>query len=285
MSVTWYSAEPPEPPAALGLVEKARVIRRVAPLATLIAICFVALILVRLIERPLFGLRRPLTPYISRFVCHSAFWIMALPIKREGQPMAHRGAIVANHSSWLDIFALNAFENVYFVSKSEVSDWPGIGWLARATGTVFIRRNRVEARYHADSIYDRFRAGHLIVLFPEGTSTDGQRILPFKSTLFQAFLAADVPDNLHIQPVTVIYQSPPETDPRFYAWWGDMGFGAHLVKLLSVARQGQVRVRFHTPIRVDDIPNRKALAQRCEQTVRDGLSDAKDPHNDQVVGL
>jgi lyso-ornithine lipid O-acyltransferase len=144
--------------------------------------------------------------------------------------MRERGAVVANHSSWMDIFALNARKRVYFVSKAEVARWPGIGWLARATGTVFINRDPKEARAQQTVFEARLKAGHKLLFFPEGTSTDGQRILPFKSTLFGAFFAPDLRDILWVQPVTVIYTAPPGEDPRFYAWWGDMSFGGHLLK-------------------------------------------------------
>ena len=104
------------------------------------------LLLVRLIERPFAGLDRPMTPYITQGVCRAAFAIMGMTYLVRGQPMRHMGAVVANHSSWLDIFTLNACQRVYFVSKSEVRVWVGIGWLARATGTVFIARRGAEAR-------------------------------------------------------------------------------------------------------------------------------------------
>jgi lyso-ornithine lipid O-acyltransferase len=97
--------------------------------------------------------------------------------------MQHKGALVANHASWLDIFTLNACDRIYFVSKSEVAGWPGIGWLARATGTVFINRQGREAQMQKLLFEARLRAGHRLLFFPEGTSTDGQRVLDFKSTL------------------------------------------------------------------------------------------------------
>ena len=69
-----------------------------------------------------------------------------------GRAMTNNGAVVANHSSWLDIFTLNATQQVYFVSKSEVAAWPGIGWLARGAGTVFIKRDRQQAKLQRDML-------------------------------------------------------------------------------------------------------------------------------------
>ena len=92
--------------------------------------CLVLLLALRLVERPLFGVQRPWTPHITQFVCKSAFRILRLPLILRGQVMRQRGAVVANHASWLDIFALNAAQRGYFVAKSEVAEWAGIGWLA-----------------------------------------------------------------------------------------------------------------------------------------------------------
>ena len=85
------------------------------------------LLALRLIERPVFGLRRPWTPYITQGVCRAAIAILGLGYKVQGKPMAAAGAYVANHTSWLDIFTLNAGARVYFVAKAEVSGWAGIG--------------------------------------------------------------------------------------------------------------------------------------------------------------
>ena len=226
------------------------------------------LLLVRLIERPLCGLNRPVTPWITQFVCSAAFVILGLRLSVMGTPMRQKGAVVANHASWLDIFTLNAAQRVYFVSKSEVAGWPGIGWLARATGTVFINRNGREAKAQKDLFEERLRAGHKILFFPEGTSTDTIRILPFKSTLFAAFFTHGLDRVLHIQPTTVIYHAPKGADPRFYGWWGNMDFGPHFLQLLAAPRQGRVEVILHDPVPVDAFPDRKALAQYCERVIR-----------------
>jgi len=132
--------------------------------------------------------------------------------------MVGSGAVVANHSSWLDIFALNASKRIYFVSKSEVAGWPGIGWLARATGTVFIARDRKEARGQIEVFRQRLSQGHKLLFFPEGTST---------------FFDDALRDGLSIQPVSVVYMAPKGLDPRHYGWWGDMEFGTHLLATLE----------------------------------------------------
>lgn len=149
-------------------------------------------------ERPLFGQARPVTPHITRFVCRTALRILRLPLSVRGQPMTRPGAIVANHSGWLDIFVLNAVQTIYFVAKAEVAAWPMIGWLARATGTVFIARKGTEAKKQQEIFEFRLQAGHRL-LFSEGTSTDAIRVLPFKSTLFEAFFSPALERTMHIQ--------------------------------------------------------------------------------------
>jgi 1-acyl-sn-glycerol-3-phosphate acyltransferase len=228
----------------------------------------VLLLLVRLVEAPFFAPRRPVTPYITQAVCRLAFVILGIRYQVQGRPMAHRGAIVANHSSWLDIFALNACQRIYFVSKSEVSAWPAIGWLARATGTVFIARNAKEAKGQQAVFEDRIRSGHRLLFFPEGTSTDGRRVLPFKPTLFAAFYSHGLEHVMQIQPVTVLYHAPPGRDPRFYGWWGTMDLAPHLLLTLAAPRQGRVEVVFHDPVRVDDFRSRKELSAHCENEIR-----------------
>jgi 1-acyl-sn-glycerol-3-phosphate acyltransferase len=262
----WQTA--PYPAPRLGPLGWLRILVRGGALGALTYGCLVLLLLVRLVEAPLFGPARPWTPFITQFVCKSAFTILRLPLRVTGRPMAQKGAVVANHASWLDIFTLNACQRVYFVSKSEVRGWVGIGWLARATGTVFIARNGAEAKVQARIFDERLKADHKLLFFPEGTSTDATRVLPFKSTLFAAFFAPDLVQDMHIQPVTVIYHAPPGQDARYYGWWGDMDFAPHLALTLATQPQGGVEVIFHPEVPVAAFPDRKALAAHCERVIR-----------------
>ena len=263
---TWH-AEAPPPEVRVGPAGWLRATLRGVPLAVVVFGGLILLLLLRLVEAPLHGLHRPWTPWITQGVCRLAFAILGIGHRVTGAQMRGPGAVVANHASWLDIFALNAVKRVYFVSKAEVAGWPGIGWLARATGTVFITRDPRQAKAQTAIFEARLKAGHKLLFFPEGTSTDGQRILPFKSTLFGAFFAPDLKDILWVQPVTVIYHAPRGEDPRFYAWWGEMEFGAHLLKVLAAPRQGSVEVVYHPPLRVAEARDRKALAAEAEAAV------------------
>ena len=254
-----------------------RVLRRGVPGVLLIAVCLVILLLIRLIERPLFGQNRPITPYITCFVCTSVLWLVGFKVEQIGTPMRHPGAVVANHVSWLDIFTLNARQRIYYVSKSEVAGWPGIGILARATGTVFIARRRLDAKKQQDVFRDRLLAGHKLLFFPEGSSTDAIRVLPFRSTLFQAFLEDDLRDKLYVQPMTVNYFAPEGEIPRYYGWWGDMLLIPNVLHVLSTPKQGRLELVFHEPIKVSETKDRKELALRLETAVRSAQIQTKHP--------
>lgn len=272
MAESWKGAPETDLPA-ISIQGWVRVLMRGVPLGMLVFGGLVVLLLTRLIEWPLFGKRRPITPFITQFVCRNGFRILGMGYESNGTPLEGPGAVVANHSSWLDIFALNARKRIYFVAKAEVANWPGIGWLARATGTVFIKRDRREASMQVQLFRERLAVGHKLLFFPEGTSTDGLRVLPFKATLFAAFFDPALAPHLRLQAVTVVYTQPKGGDPRFYGWWGDMDFAPHLLASLAAAAHGKVTVIYHTPVKLADFANRKALAKALENQVRSALPD------------
>ncbi|MAO28308.1 MAG: 1-acyl-sn-glycerol-3-phosphate acyltransferase [Roseovarius sp.] len=274
MNVTWEGGGD-ETPVRISAAGWLRVGLRALALSTILLAGVIVKLLLRLIEYPIFREKRPITPWVTRTVCRQALWVIGLRLRVIGRPMKMRGAWVANHASWLDIFVLNAVKSVYFVSKAEVAGWPGIGFLAKITGTVFIARDPRQAKAQTALFVERLRAGHRLVFFPEGTSTDGFRVLPFKTTLFQSFLTEELRGEMAIQPVSVVYHAPEGEDPRFYGWWGDMSFGAHLLKTLSAGRRGRVELRYHSPVKLADAVDRKALARELEEAVRGGMPEAR----------
>lgn len=269
-NAAWRDALPPVA-GPRGFRDWLRVGRRGAA-AMLVLLSGVVFILpLRGVERLFHGRRRPWTgPHVQR-VCRLTLACMGIPWRRVGRPMRGPGAVVANHSSWLDILVLNAAMPVFFVSKAEVAGWPGINILCRLTDTHFVVRDPRLAVEQAREFAERVRAGHRLLFFPEGTSTDGRRMLPFKPTLFQGFLDPALPQGLAIQPVSAVYDAPRGTDPRFYGWWGDMDLGPHLLAVLSARPQGSVTVVLHDPVQVAGL-TRKTLSAACEEAVRRGLS-------------
>lgn len=267
---TWDSPRPP-PDMAMTVAERRRAARRFALLAAGLVPALVALVLARGADFVLHaGVRRVSSRVVQGY---SAFLVrvIGLRVAHRGTLIGRQGALVANHASWLDIFVLNARAPVQFVAKAEVARWPGIGLLARMAGTVFIRRDRRDATAQSRLLAAELRRGHRLVFFPEGTSTDSTLVLPFKPTLFQAFLAPNMPPDMAVQPISLRYHAPDGADPRFYGWWGSMGFAAHFMRVLGQARQGHVTVMCHTPIACAPDTTRKTLARDAEGAVRAGF--------------
>lgn len=257
----------------LGVVGYLRGIIKGVILGILVYGCLIVFAIIRVFEFPF--RRRAVSPYVTQFVCRNAFRVLGIGYSVVGKPMDHPGGIVSNHVGWLDIFSLNAPQRVFFVSKSEVAGWFGIGILAKATGTVFIKRAASQAKKQKTQLHSRLSKGDKLLFFPEGTSSDSIRVLPFKSSLFAAFFEDNVRQNIWVQPVTLNYTPPVGADPRFYGWWGEMDFGSHLFWVLAARHHGSVEVVFHDPVRPDDFSSRKALAGYCEAQIRGAFTTAE----------
>src|SRR5262245_5997127 len=193
-----------------------------------------------------------------------------------GEPVRDRPCLIAsNHVSWLDITVLSSVTPLSFIAKKEVYSWPGFGTLARLQRTVFIDRDRRHTTGSSrNEMHERLKAGETLVLFAEGTSSDGWSVLPFKSAFFAA---AEIPEVV-VQPVTLAYRGHwgiPMMRLRrpFYAWYGDMDMGPHLWQALALGPI-EVDVICHPPLSLAEAGDRKALARLSEETVRRGLVQA-----------
>lgn len=185
---------------------------------------------------------------------------------------------VANHSSYLDIIVLGGLIDGSFVAKSEVRTWPFFGLLARLQRTVFVDRRPAAVSTHKSAILDRLQCGDNLVLFPEGTSSDGNRTLPFKSALFSVAQTRISDQPIAVQPVSITATAldgiPLGRWLRpVYAWYGDMDLMPHI---WNVARAGRlsVSVIFHPIATVEETGSRKALAESCWKAVADGVAQA-----------
>ncbi len=175
----------------------------------------------------------------------------------------------ANHISWLDIHAINACKPIRFVAKSEVKSWPIFGWMAKQLGTVFIRRDSTR---HARKVVEQV-AGVLktesICIFPEGTSTNGAQVLPFKSNLFESALIAKCP----IYPLSIRYIDQKTgllTDSP--AFVGDMGLLQSMSRVIG-SRGLTVHLEFLIPYCETDSggAGRKAVAAYCQESIAQTL--------------
>jgi 1-acyl-sn-glycerol-3-phosphate acyltransferase len=197
-----------------------------------------------------------------------------------GRPSPARPLLVtANHVSWLDIPVIASLQPVSFVAKSEVAGWPVFGLFARLQRCIFVDRSRRTATGRAaGEIADRLAAGDCIVLFPEGTSSSGDVVLPFRSALIGATRAAieeSGGSRVMVQPLTVVYtriggMPIGRIDRPRVGWYGDMELLAHL---WGVATAGGVdaTVVWGDPVEVDETTDRKRLARSLEEVVRHHL--------------
>src|SRR3984885_5051647 len=210
--------------------------------------------------------------------------LFGIQIKVIGAPVTGEGALmVANHTSWADIIIFSAAAPLSFVSKAEVARWPLFGTLARLQRTVFVERPRRSATGESrDEIRERLLAGDTLLLFPEGTSHDGNRVLPFKSALLgaaEAVLANG--QHVKVQPVSAAFTGlhglPMGRENRpLFAWYGDMEMVPHLWEALK-AGPLDVVVQFHPPFSLD-MMDRKTLAKKAQEVVQNGQAQALAGH-------
>jgi 1-acyl-sn-glycerol-3-phosphate acyltransferase len=206
--------------------------------------------------------------------------LMSIRIEVRGEPMTGGPCLyVVNHLSWLDIIILSAVRPMCFIAKKEVARWPLFGTLATVGRTLYIdRERRHDVRNSHGAMQKRFVDGEIVTLFPEGTSSDGNRVLPFRSALLGA---AEMEVNgapVCVQPVTIAYtgiHGVPIGRVRrpIFAWHGNMQLISHL---LGVGRVGpfEVSVVFHSPTTVREQGGRKQLSNHCERVIRIGLIEA-----------
>ena len=234
----------------------------------------------------------PLMPIQALLVASDSAWARRLPrlyhrwscrimgfrVTVLGEPSAQRPTLfVANHVSYVDIEILGGVIEGSFIAKAEVARWPLFGWLAKLQRTVFVDRRVRSTAAQRDAIRQRLEAGDDLILFPEGTAGDGNRVLPFKSALFS--VADDSgPRGLTVQPVSIAYlrldDIPMGRAYRpFFAWYGDMTLAPHLWTMLGLGTV-DVAVNFHPPVTLAALGSRKALAEHCHRVVAAGMASA-----------
>lgn len=185
---------------------------------------------------------------------------------------------VANHSSYLDVPVLGSLIRGSFVAKSDVASWPLIGSLAGMMGTLFIERRAARAATHKDVLRRTLEKGESVIFFPEGTSSDGRAVLPFKSSLFSvAENGLEDKAPVCVQPVSVVCTRigglPAGRLWRpYYAWYGDMTFVAHFWNALKIG-SFTVEVVLHAPTDISAFASRKELARHCHTLIASGVNE------------
>jgi lyso-ornithine lipid O-acyltransferase len=187
---------------------------------------------------------------------------------------------VGNHSSYIDIAVFGSLIPGSFVAKSEIASWPFFGMLAKLQRSVFVDRRMHSTGRQRDEIVQRLEDGENLILFPEGTSDDGNGVLPFRSALLSVAerrFGADARP-LNLQPVSIAYTGlngvPLGYSLRpLVAWYGDMELAGHLWQLVGLGRI-EVAVTFHPPVTIEAFGTRKALTDHCFREVAAGVAGA-----------
>ncbi len=199
--------------------------------------------------------------------------ILGLRIARKGICVTHRPTLfVSNHVSYLDVFVLGGIIPGCFIAKSEVAHWPILGRLARIQNTLFFERKGSKAHSQITIMSNHLSNKGNLILFPEGTSTEGTHVEPFKSSLFHA---AEIAQNTLIQPVVIGYtkcQNNPMTKGirDSFAWYSTMPFASHFLKMAGM-QSAQVELIFLDPVKIQDFNSRKDCAEYCQKQIAEVL--------------
>ena len=225
------------------------------------------------------ALKLPLQQKLPLWYHRRCCRVLGFEVKVAGQrSQAHPVLFIANHVSYFDIEVLGALIPGSFIAKAEVASWPFFNWLAKLQRTVFVARRASRTAKERDAIAQRLATGDNLILFAEGTSGDGNRVLPFKSALLAAAGYRVGGRPVTVQPVSITYTDLDGMPlGRFlrpcFAWYGDMPLLSHLWRAIGLGR-ATVLVEFHAPVLLDDFASRKALSDHCFQQVAQGMSDA-----------
>ncbi|MBB5686226.1 lysophospholipid acyltransferase family protein [Sphingobium boeckii] len=247
-----------------------RSIARADPLGSLLLIgrlaALIALLLFCLPPHFIWKVFRRHSPWPRLFLGTVAS-ICGARVTHVGNPIMHDVFFVANHLSWLDILVMAGATGTAFVSKDSLANAPLVGWLAKLNNTVFIARaDRLAVGAQIDSVRAAVEEHQPITVFPEGTTSNGQGLLPFKASLFAVMCPPPRP--MMIQPVLLDYGAAAEQ----IAWTGDEPGDANAVRMLKRRRSFAVKVRFLEPFDPVHYLDRKAIAAEARKRVAAALS-------------
>jgi lyso-ornithine lipid O-acyltransferase len=190
--------------------------------------------------------------------------ILSLKVTYEGKLPVKANLLVSNHISWLDIIVLGSFSPAHFVAKSDILTWPVIGFLAKQGGTIFVRRgDKKQAKAIAEALVWLLKQNNTVIAFPEGTTTKGDEVLPFHSSLFQSALLT----KSAIQPIAIQYIGEATQHAPFI---GEDAFIPHLIRMLSLDKV-EVRVDFLPTISTAG-KNRQSVSNEARAMIMDNIS-------------
>ena len=202
--------------------------------------------------------------------------IFGIKVNIKGRRSKKNVLFVCNHISYLDIFVLGSSVDALFIAKSEIDSWPFINKMCALGRTIFVNRNDIiNVKGQMNRITSTLKSGYSVILFPEGTSSDGSKVLPFKTSLLGIIEDQD-PKEFFLQPISISYGKldgiPLEIKFRpFFAWFGNMDLVSHAWKFLGLGFS-EVNINFHEPKRFLDFKNRKHAAKYCHDIISSQIS-------------
>jgi 1-acyl-sn-glycerol-3-phosphate acyltransferase len=249
---------------------KLRIALRLVALAAATGIAYVVVLLLH-VRAQIVSVHTDRRPAVCRVWARCVARIVGLRIHSVGPLPVAPCVVVANHLSYLDIVVLGASVPAVFVAKSDMAAWPFLGRPARAAGTLFIdRTNRFLLPSALAAITRVLDRGGNVVVFPEGTSSDGRRVLPFKSSPFEPAAAG----GHRVYYAALLYETGPGMPhpEQAVCWWGDMTLLGHLCGLLALPR---VTARIQFGVDPGGEPGRRAMANRLHRSVSDAHAELR----------
>ncbi len=200
---------------------------------------------------------------VFQFATRSLSRIMGMAVTVTGDPPSAPFVLVSNHLSYVDVILIGSQVRCVFISKAEVQDWPLIGTVIRSVGTLFVDR---EAKRNLPQVVKRMEdvleSGRGVVFFPEGTTSRGDQVAPFRPSLLEPAARSQRP----VHYASLSYRTREKCPPaaRAICWWGDMKFTSHILQLLAMPGFDASLTFGTEPIREDD---RKVLATRLHRAI------------------
>ncbi len=243
----------------------------------LIVLRILLLIFILILAVPLYYIWRILrlsNPWPRLFLRATALCVGARVYKK-GTALKRDVFFVANHISWLDIPVMGGRSGAAFVAQDGIESWPFIGWLCRLNNTIFVsRENRMAIANQINRVRQALEESWAVTIFPEGTTTDGSELLPFKSPLLATL--DPPPPGVMVQPVYIDYGAM----AKEIAWIGEESAPANAWRIFTGIKSFKVVVNFLDPFDPRDFVGRKAIAAECKARIVDAMEEKLLPiHN------
>lgn len=246
-----------------------------------ITVFLLSIFITSLIQAPLLWITKgPASDVIPRIWYRFVVWLFGVQLDIMGTPhKTSQTLYISNHMSSIDVAVLGGLVKGCMISRGDVRDWPILGPFSRLAQTIYVARKRSSVQSENNILSNTLKSGKNLIMFPEGTSSDGRTVLPFKSAFFAMLFDPNTP-KMMVQPISIILKSVNGQKPErqeirdLYAWHTGMDESVpeHLWRFASTSG-AHLQIIFHPPLNPHDFKDRKSLAQRCEEIVSRALND------------